>query len=122
MGGQAKRMFFTGTHLCHSAVQTLAAAGVASRRAAEDIIFAGRVLVNGRTEVLPQCKVVPGKDKVFLQLWEVFAGLLSLEQALTLSVCNTDIPGWQAASIAKANFFLLCLEQTKRLYMFKFYW
>ena len=76
VGGQAERMFVTGTHLCHCAVQTLAAAGVASRRAAEDIIFAGRVLVNGRTEVLPQCKVVPGKDKVCLRLGEDLAGLL----------------------------------------------
>lgn len=49
---------------------------MASRRAAEEIIFAGRVLVNGRKEVLPQCKVVPGKDKVCLQLWGVLAGLL----------------------------------------------
>ena len=49
-------------------LQTLAAAGVASRRAAEDLIFAGRVLVNGKKESLPQRKVVPGKDKVCLTL------------------------------------------------------
>lgn len=42
----------------------MAAAGVASRRAAEELIVAGRVLVNDKTEVLPQTKVVLGKDKV----------------------------------------------------------
>ncbi len=51
-------------------LQVLAAAGVASRRAAESIIGAGRVLVNDKTEVLPQRKVVPGKDKVSLHATE----------------------------------------------------
>lgn len=46
------------------ALQILAAAGIASRRAAEELIVAGRVLVNDKTEVLPQTKVVLGKDKV----------------------------------------------------------
>jgi len=46
------------------ALQILAAAGVASRRAAEEIITAGRVSVNDKIEALPQRKVVPGKDKV----------------------------------------------------------
>lgn len=44
----------------------LAAAGVASRRAAEDIITAGRVSVNDKIEPLPQRKVVPGKDKILV--------------------------------------------------------
>jgi len=48
------------------ALQILAAAGVASRRAAEEIITAGRVSVNDKIEPLPQRKVVPGKDKVSL--------------------------------------------------------
>ncbi|KAL0042624.1 hypothetical protein WJX79_005702 [Trebouxia sp. C0005] len=44
----------------------LAAAGVASRRAAEEIIIAGRVSVNDKIEPLPQRKVVPGKDKILV--------------------------------------------------------
>ena len=80
-------MRYSRTHVTF-AVQTLAAAGVASRRAAEDIIFAGRVLVNGKTEVLPQCKVVPGKDKVCVafEFLLVCFGTLHLKQALKLSV------------------------------------
>ena len=66
--------------MCHIAVQILAAAGVASRRAAEEIVLAGRVLVNGQKELLPQRKVVPGKDKVCLQLL-----LVSFSKKLTLS-------------------------------------
>lgn len=58
-------------------LQTLAAAGVASRRAAEDIIFAGRVLVNGKKESLPQRKVAPWKDKVCLHISESFVGCLA---------------------------------------------
>ena len=104
-------MLWTRSSACDFAIQTLAAAGVASRRAAEDIIFAGRVLVNGKTEVLPQRKVVPGKDKVCLLIWAVCVGPpWHLEQALDLPVYNADFPGWQAASIAKAKKGLLCLE------------
>lgn len=42
----------------------LAAAGVASRRAAEQLIFAGDVKVNGNVVVLPQHMADPEKDKV----------------------------------------------------------
>lgn len=40
--------------------KTLAAAGVASRRACEELIFAGRVKVNGEAVLLPQTLVGPG--------------------------------------------------------------
>lgn len=43
--------------------KTLAAAGVASRRACEEIIFAGRVKVNGETVLLPQT-AVGGQDLI----------------------------------------------------------
>lgn len=41
----------------------LAAAGVASRRACEELIFAGKVSVNGETTLLPQTKV-DGNDTI----------------------------------------------------------
>ncbi|MBA2728459.1 MAG: rRNA pseudouridine synthase [Parachlamydiaceae bacterium] len=40
--------------------KTLAAAGVASRRACEELIFSGRVKVNGQMTLLPQTLVGPG--------------------------------------------------------------
>lgn len=40
--------------------KTLAAAGIASRRACEELIFSGRVKVNGLTVLLPQTMVGPG--------------------------------------------------------------
>jgi len=42
----------------------LSSAGVASRRAAEDIIRAQRVKVNGEVQILPQTKVDPARDNV----------------------------------------------------------
>ena len=42
----------------------LASRGVASRRACDDIIRAGRVRVNDATVLLPGARVVPGKDVV----------------------------------------------------------
>ncbi len=42
----------------------LAAMGVASRRACEELIAAGRVRVNGRTVTEPGTKVTPGADQV----------------------------------------------------------
>jgi 23S rRNA pseudouridine2605 synthase len=44
--------------------KALAAAGVASRRACEEIIFAGRVQVNGETIKLPQHHIDWSKDKI----------------------------------------------------------
>ena len=42
----------------------LAAAGVASRRAAEQLIFQGCVSVNGKQVLLPQTPVQPASDQV----------------------------------------------------------
>lgn len=44
--------------------KALAAAGVASRRASEELIFAGRVKVNRKVTLLPQTKVDPDKDQI----------------------------------------------------------
>jgi len=44
--------------------KTLAAAGVASRRACEELIFAGRVIVNGHVVRTPQTLVEPSVDLI----------------------------------------------------------
>jgi 23S rRNA pseudouridine2605 synthase len=44
--------------------KALAAAGIASRRSCEEIIFAGRVQVNGTTVKVPQTLVDWGKDQI----------------------------------------------------------
>lgn len=44
--------------------KVLAAAGVASRRRAEEIIFSGHVKVNGKQEKVPQTQVELGKDEI----------------------------------------------------------
>ncbi len=44
--------------------KALAKAGVASRRACEKLIFDGSVRVNGKVELLPQAKVVIGRDQI----------------------------------------------------------
>ncbi len=44
--------------------KALAGAGVASRRACEELIFAGRVVVNGKVEKVPQTLVDLGRDHV----------------------------------------------------------
>lgn len=44
--------------------KALAAAGVASRRACEELIFAGRVQVNGETVIIPQTLVAWGTDRI----------------------------------------------------------
>ena len=44
--------------------KALAAAGVASRRASEQLIFDGRVMVNGETVLLPQTMVDPACDQI----------------------------------------------------------
>lgn len=46
--------------------KALAAAGVASRRACEKIIFSGRVKVNGSTVLIPQTPVCWERDKIEL--------------------------------------------------------
>jgi 23S rRNA pseudouridine2605 synthase len=44
--------------------KALAAAGIASRRACEELIFKGRVSVNGEVALLPQTLVSWGKDEI----------------------------------------------------------
>lgn len=44
--------------------KALAAAGIASRRACEELIFAGRVSVNGHVEKVPQTLVAWGIDQI----------------------------------------------------------
>ncbi|KAL3132009.1 hypothetical protein ABBQ32_008629 [Trebouxia sp. C0010 RCD-2024] len=85
--------------------KTLAAAGVASRRAAENIIFAGRVLVNGKTESLPQRKVVPGKDKISLD-----GKLLALQRPKHVYFALNKPKGYICSSSADDN-----AQQTPRL-------
>jgi len=46
--------------------KALAAAGIASRRACETLIFEGRVKVNGKTELVPQTLVDLSVDKVLV--------------------------------------------------------
>lgn len=45
----------------------LAQAGVASRRAAEELIFKGKVRVNGEVVTVPQTFVDPATDKIFVE-------------------------------------------------------
>lgn len=47
--------------------KTLAAAGVASRRACEELIFAGKVSVNGRVVLEPQTRVSLDKDRIHVE-------------------------------------------------------
>lgn len=44
--------------------KALAAAGIASRRASEELIFAGRVSVNGKVALLPQTMVQWDRDEI----------------------------------------------------------
>jgi 23S rRNA pseudouridine2605 synthase len=46
--------------------KTLAAAGIASRRACEDLIFAGRVKVNGKVVKVPQTMVSGATDEIIV--------------------------------------------------------
>jgi len=53
--------------------KALAAAGVASRRASEELIFAGKVTVNGSVVKVPQTLVNWGKDRICVEGKEVRA-------------------------------------------------
>lgn len=46
--------------------KALADGGIAARRKAEQMIFEGRVRVNGEITLVPQTKVIPGKDKILV--------------------------------------------------------
>jgi 23S rRNA pseudouridine2605 synthase len=47
--------------------KVIANAGVASRRGAEELIFDGKVTVNGTITLVPQTKVNPEKDKITVE-------------------------------------------------------
>ena len=47
--------------------KVLAAAGVASRRASEELIFQGKVKVNGEVVLVPQTMVNPETDEILVQ-------------------------------------------------------
>ncbi|HAZ15042.1 MAG: pseudouridine synthase [Chlamydiae bacterium GWC2_50_10] len=51
--------------------KALAAAGIASRRKCEELIFAGKVEVNKETVLLPQTLVTWGKDRIVVEGREV---------------------------------------------------
>ena len=44
--------------------KVLAQAGIASRRASEELIFSGKVMVNGKIVLVPQTHVTLGKDSI----------------------------------------------------------
>lgn len=58
--GIGEKNFMTKNRLS----KILAGAGVASRRACEELIFTGKVQVNGETVLLPQTQVDLGTDKI----------------------------------------------------------
>jgi 23S rRNA pseudouridine2605 synthase len=66
--------------------KAMAAAGIASRRACEELIFAGRVQVNGATIKLPQHHVDWAKDKI-----EVDGQKLKSEQKKIYYLLNKPI-------------------------------
>ena len=71
----------------------LSSAGVASRRASEDIIFAGRVTVNGKKTILPQTLVDPDVDIVAVDRKRVMRSAVRLYYALNKPVgylCTND--------------------------------
>lgn len=53
--------------------KVLAAAGTASRRKCEDLIFAGKVSVNGEVVLIPQTMVDPGADDIVVNGKQVSA-------------------------------------------------
>ncbi len=76
--------------------KALAAAGVASRRACEELIFAGRVQVNGETVKLPQRLVDWNADRIALDGEQVHAEQKKVYYVLNKPVgyiCSSTRPG-----------------------------
>ena len=73
--------------------KALAAAGVASRRACEEIIFAGRVKVNGKVIKIPQTPVSWASDKIHVD--EV---LVTAEQKKVYYILNKP-PGYLCTNV-----------------------
>lgn len=73
--------------------KVLAAAGVASRRAAEQFIFDGRVTVNGARVDVPQTLVDPGVDRILVDGKRIAKGLPVVYYALHKPIgyhCTND--------------------------------
>ncbi|MBM3184617.1 MAG: rRNA pseudouridine synthase, partial [Chlamydiae bacterium] len=77
--------------------KALAAAGIASRRAAEEIIFAGRVRVNGEIVKIPQTLVDWEKDQI-----SVDGELLSGEERKIYYMLNKP-PGYICSNVRPKN-------------------
>lgn len=94
--------------------KALAAAGIASRRGAEKLIFAGRVLVNGALVDKPQHPITLGVDEVLVDGKKVFS-----EQKKVYYLLNKP-KGYLCSSVrpAKSKKIVLDLfpQETKRLF------
>ncbi len=77
--------------------KALAAAGIASRRACEEIIFAGRVKVNGLVVKVPQTQVDWAKDQICVD-----GELVSEEQKKVYYMLNKP-PGYLCTNIRTGN-------------------
>jgi len=73
--------------------KALAAAGIASRRACEELIFAGRVQVGGQTIKIPQTLVTWGSDRI-----SVDGEVVSSEQKKVYYMLNKP-PGYICSSV-----------------------
>lgn len=92
--------------------KALAAAGIASRRACEEIIFAGRVKVNGRVVKVPQTQVVWGSDQI-----HVDEELVASEQKKVYYMLNKP-PGYLCTNVrpGKRPIVLDLFDQDERLF------
>lgn len=92
--------------------KALAAAGIASRRAAEELIFAGRVQVNGETIKLPQHHVDWDNDRI-----AVDGGLVKAEQKKVYYMLNKPI-GYLCTNVrpGKKPIILDLFPNTERLF------
>ena len=82
--------------------QAIAAAGVASRRGADDLIFGGQVKVNGKVVTEPGTQVDLRKDRVRARgavvVWGGWAGGACMVSACLLVVLGVEgSHGWRRA-------------------------
>jgi len=92
--------------------KALAAAGISSRRAAEELIFAGRVQVNGETVKLPQHHVDWNTDRI-----TVDGGTVKAEQKKVYYMLNKP-PGYLCTNVrpGKKPIVLDLFPDTERLF------
>ena len=108
------------SHAAHkllNVLQVLAAAGVASRRAAEDLIFAGDVKLNGQVVTAPQTLAHPQQDKVCILRMLCLPSLMKGEMSLAVSPVNQSTwdvadrgEGQASDSTATAQILLRCQQ------------